>query len=130
MGAARTSGVTLFLIAAVTGGCKESTTSGNRDLAVPDLSAAPDMAVGKCFSVGPHCWSTSDCGDGVISSCQLGRCCSGVVDPDTCVCHCAGGPPCPGGYLCCTGSPACYLAQDLGILKCRPEGECYPCGPG
>jgi hypothetical protein len=129
----RLSGVTFLFIAAVTSGCDESTTSGDRDLAVPDLAEPPDLtafpdtavALGKCYSsaVVP-CLGDWDCWG---ESCQEGMCCSGVLDPDTCICYCTGGSPCPESQACCEGNS--LYPDDLGVA-CRPPYKCYPRDPG
>ncbi len=57
---------------------------------------------GKCFGKPSRCISDAQCGP-PFSTCQEGACCSGIINPETCVCTCAGGPPCPTEQACCTG---------------------------
>ena len=95
-----------------------------------DLTPPPDLAFkppGKCFAKAgaASCKRDSDCGS--FASCQEGICCSGNLDPNDCSCHCAGGAECTGGQLCCPGR--CWFAPDLGVTRCRPQNECFNCGP-
>lgn len=97
-----------------------------------DMSIGPDLAFkppGKCFGKAGFisCASDGNCGGSPFATCQEGVCCSGTLDPNDCTCHCAGGPACPGGQLCCPG--ACMFAPDLGVLMCRDQYQCFYCGP-
>jgi hypothetical protein len=97
-----------------------------------DMSIGPDLAFkppGKCFGKTGFisCASDGNCGGSPFATCQEGVCCSGTLDPTDCTCHCAGGPACPGGQLCCPG--ACMYAPDLGVLMCRDQYQCFYCGP-
>ena len=105
-------------------------------IVVPFASCKPTATVpgdggnlpppGRCFGKGVSCRSDGDCGGG-FARCQEGTCCSGTLSAKDCTCECGGGPSCKGGELCCPG--ACDEAKDLGVLRCRPHRECFPCGP-
>lgn len=94
-----------------------------------DLAGRRDMAfgAGRCFGKGPgiSCSVESpNCGAPFVT-CQEGKCCSGIIDPETCVCHCNGGPPCDRGTeLCCVGGMNRNLA-DQGVLRCRWADDCF-----
>jgi hypothetical protein len=93
----------------------------------PPLEAGRDAAPrftppGKCFGKPSKCISDAQCGP-PFSTCQEGACCSGIIDPETCVCTCAGGPACPAGQACCTGDGRGSAAR--GALKCRDLEECF-----
>ena len=94
-------------------------------------TGGPDAAQprGKCFGTAGllSCASDGNCGGSAFATCQEGVCCSGTLDPKDCTCHCAGGPACRPGELCCPG--ACATASNLGVLKCRLQHDCFPCGP-
>ena len=78
---------------------------------------------GKCFGKPSKCVSDAQCGP-PFSTCQEGTCCSGTLDPETCVCRCGSGPACATGELCCPGGE--WVEQpDRGVLKCRPVDQCY-----
>ncbi len=76
---------------------------------------------GRCFGKKSRCATDAQCAP-PFSTCQEGTCCSGVLDPETCTCRCAGGPPCSDGEMCCTGGDG---KRDAGKLECRPMKECY-----
>lgn len=109
------------------GGCRTPAGDHGDAHASPDLAPSP---VGPCYEVARKanlgCYGLGSCG--TFQRCQLGRCCSGVIDPKTCICHCNGGPPCDEwkGDLCCDGLAKKRLPRppDLGVLKCRAQDEC------
>jgi hypothetical protein len=111
----------------VSGACQRSAPIGDFG-ASPDARNAGDAsdAVPKCFKTGKffRCDTGNACGD--FHTCQHGVCCSGELDPETCVCHCAGGTPCFPA-VCCTGDPNAFpVPSDVGTLKCRVADECRP----
>lgn len=92
--------------------------------------ASENVTVGKCFArVGAGCQSDSGCRP-PFSTCQQGTCCSGELDPETCRCHCAGGPGCQPGYWCCPGHPNHVPpVEKLGTVMCRPRTDCIDNAP-
>lgn len=78
---------------------------------------------GRCFGKTSKCASDAQCGP-PFSTCQEGACCSGTLDPETCVCRCGAGPECRTGELCCPGT-AWTEEGSRGVLKCRPLDDCF-----
>ena len=114
-----------MLAAIAAAGCSKCGPSGP----VAPVPSRTAFKKGKCFGKAGaiSCASDGNCGGTAFATCQEGVCCSGTLDPNDCSCHCAGGRECRPGMLCCPG--ACNEAPDLGVLTCRPQHHCFPCGP-
>jgi len=87
----------------------------------------PFAPPGRCFGKPSKCVSDGQCAP-PLSLCQEGACCSGELDPVTCVCSCGGGPACGPTELCCD-LPADAIAlgksEEERGLRCRPLRECF-----
>lgn len=102
-------------------------TVGGPDLSLPDLTIAAlgDLAwaaPGRCYGKPSRCQNDAPCGP-PLATCQEGTCCTGVLDPVTCICHCNGGLPCQADLFCCTGNSRSPV-QDRDVLKCRVQDTC------
>ena len=91
--------------------------------ALPDAAMPPDLEVNCWRGTSSRCSGDWNCSP-PLSTCQLGVCCTGIMDPSTCVCHCNGGPPCFPGWACCYGNTDRKSVTDPEVLKCRNEQDC------
>ena len=124
--------IVLLVIGMVALACNRSQLPARTPDAATDLAVAYDLATsgrGRCWRTPNYatCDAEGHCPEPPFISCQEGMCCSGEVDPATCICHCNGGPPCEatveGDSWCCRGGTGHNLT-DRGVLKCRLFSTC------
>ncbi len=134
----------LLIVVCGTIGCSSSRPPSERDAGVDSgtprdagLDAAAD-AGRRCAFAGitlpdgrpvPTCRRFGDdCTDGELwpmgqAVCQVGICCAGVVDPETCECRCGEGPGCL-QQTCCRPSPELFPDLDPDVPTCLFSGQC------
>ncbi len=124
----RVAGMVCLLIWAATCSTSRTNSGTYMDLGLADHAdtVAHDLHLANCSGGVRRCAADDYCRP--TQTCQSGFCCSGELDPTSCVCHCNGGAPCePTNQACCEGDPKHWPPlPDVGQLKCRSILDCTP----